>query len=95
MTDPEIILQAPEVARFIAQTVSGDPSASNMADRARGTLLGLGSATCRACRWRATNATGSWSHIPMDSPISTPANPSDSWTTTWPRPSIWVNLYWL
>ena len=37
MTDPEIILQAPEVARFIAQTVSGDPSASDMADRARGT----------------------------------------------------------
>ena len=41
MTDPEIILQAPEIARFIAGTVSGDLSASSLSDRARGVLLGL------------------------------------------------------
>ncbi len=41
MTDSEIVLQAPAVARFIAETVPADPSASNLSDRASGVLLGL------------------------------------------------------
>lgn len=41
MTHPEIVSQAPEVARFIAQTNAGDPSESDRSDRARGVLLGL------------------------------------------------------
>ena len=41
MTDPGIVLKAPEVARFIAQSASGEPSASDMRNRARGALLGL------------------------------------------------------
>lgn len=41
MADPGIIFKAPEVARFIAQSASVDPSASDLRDHARGTLLGL------------------------------------------------------
>ncbi len=41
MTDPEIILQAPEVARCIASTARYEPLASDLSDRARGVMLGL------------------------------------------------------
>lgn len=41
MTDPGIVLQAPEVARYIARTSSSEPLASQLSDRARGVLLGL------------------------------------------------------
>ena len=41
MTDPGIVLQAPEVSHFIAGTSLGDLSASNLSDRAHGALLGL------------------------------------------------------
>ena len=41
MTESDIVLLAPEVARLIAQTASGDPSARDLTDRARGVLLGL------------------------------------------------------
>ncbi len=40
MTDPGIVLQAPEVARFIALT-DDDPLANDLSDRARGVMLGL------------------------------------------------------
>ena len=41
MTDPGIVSQAPEVARWLARTAAGDPSPSDLTDRARGVLLGL------------------------------------------------------
>ena len=41
MTDPGIVLQAPDVARFIARSAAGDPSDTALSDRARGVLLGL------------------------------------------------------
>lgn len=37
----EMVLQAPEVSRFIAGTSPGDLSASSLSDRARGVLPGL------------------------------------------------------
>ena len=41
MTDPGIVSRAPELARFIAQSPLADPSATDLSNRARGTLLGL------------------------------------------------------
>ena len=41
MTDPGIVSQAPEVARWLTRTAAGDPLPSDLTDRARGVLLGL------------------------------------------------------
>ncbi len=41
MNDPGIVTRAPELARFIAQATPGDPSTSDLSNRARGVLLGL------------------------------------------------------
>ena len=41
MTDPGIVSQAPEVARFIAQSASVHSLGRDLTDRARGALLGL------------------------------------------------------
>ncbi len=41
MTDPGVVSQAPEVARFIARSAAGHSSNTAGSDRARGVLLGL------------------------------------------------------